>query len=474
MNWAKVINILSLIVILLVIGVVIFGVIYGIYMESYTNITSNADGTSKVRVGDLVQFRFKACPTALTVAAFGADGSANNIINDPNGLASQSCLYCDLPGAIGTNSIWIGNGGNGYQSNPDFQCTSVTKVLGLDSFNKCSKDSDCNSITMMCNPSISSATCLINVGDPTAPPGSGASNVVSVSCVRSTLSAMGGFCDLSSIISTLESQIDLGFQCGTDGLCHMYEKCPPPPVCYVGMDGPKEIPNANTNQVTGFCSSWATVSTTSLLPQCRTIDPTTGFMDPTCPCTGCYPGQTCAHDSTGWGTCSGQASGSYIVTRVDFIAEGQLVSISALGDYYFRWDQVQCVYPFVNNLPDRGPRYYLGCIVARSNSNAQMVSDIFGEEDPSNPGLYLDAYGPSNLTVGSVILNSMTSPDSSPQFLGSLPWYLPSKVSNISQSYRRVSSYSAKMGEYKFPPRKTLVTNFFASITDGVPPPDSI
>lgn len=473
MNWAKVINILSLIVILLIIGGVIFGVIYGLYMESYTNITSKVDGSSSIKVGDLVQYRFKACPTALTVAAFGADGTQNNMINDSSGLASQSCAFCDLPGAVGTKSIWIGNAGNGYQSNPDFQCQSVTKVLGLTQFNSCNVDSDCNSITMPCNPTISGGSCSIAVGNPA---GGSTNSMAYPLCIKSTASAMGGFCDLSGIIAQLESQISLSFTCsGIDKQCHMYEACPPPPVCYVGMDGPKTIPNANTNQQTGFCSSWASVSTASLLPQCRTIDPTTGFMNPSCPCTGCYPGQTCMHDSSGWGTCSGTASDSYIVSRVDFIAEGQLVSISALGEYYFRWDQVQCVYPFLNFTADRGPQYFLGCIVSRSFSNPQMVSDIFGAEDPSNPGLYLPAYGPSTLTVGSVILNSQISPSSDDSFLSKLPWYLPSSVSVITQRFRRVSAYTAKMGPpYKFPPRKTLVTNFFASITDGVAPQDTI
>jgi hypothetical protein len=460
----RVFNILAIIVAIIAVAGVVFGIVYAALNEKYVKV----GGTQGVlKVGNKVQYRFKACPTAINVAAFGVDGNENHVLTD---LAIQSCKFCDLPGSAGTKSIWVGNAGLDYR-NDAMICASVTKYLSTLDLNSCKEDADCNEVEFPCDPA--AGNCSISIfGSP-----------LYTECKADDKSLLGGYCDLSKVdsasikakIATIEKTSSLSFHC-TDinesgvGTCRVKAECPPPAMCYAGTKDNFKVPNSN--QTVGMCS---TLDQSDVLPNCKEIAP--GVMDPTCPCTGCAPGQTCQYTPPAFGaklplgTCTGQAIENFIVTKVDFLAEGEIVTISDLdGTFNVRWDNIQCIYPFVN--PKRGPGYYLGCVISRTVSDDRMVATLFGAQDPVT-GTYKDAYGPPVLTYGSKALANLQKPGAAdPLVYNKLPWYLPCTFPSLApNSMRRVRNYTMKMGApYSFPPKLTMQSDFFASITFGIDP----
>lgn len=463
--WVTLLDWLAVILGLAAVAILLYHIVYSFYMEHYTDVTGN--NASKLKVGDKLQYRFKAVPTAIMVSAFGPDGKSNNIVNDTSDqLGSISCTFCDLPGAIGTYSMWIGNGGNYLGT---FPCGSTSKYFASPEFNVCKTDSDCNSISIQCTPP---NPCNVMIG--------GASSITTA-CIKDSNMPAGGHCDLTGLEAATKN-MSLSFFCADDGYCRLYQECPPPPVCFMGDPSESGMVKSpmipNSNQRAGFCYEMLqglTVSggnyLTNILPMCTV---TNGLMNPECPCTGCYPGQSCGNlDPTkGYlGTCEGTANGQNLFTRVDFIAEGTLIDITP-NEYRIRWDQVQCIYPFVNMSLARGPQYFLGCVMTRTMSNAKMQAEIFGAPDGTTGG-YLDAFGPPELTFGSsaVINFAMSGTLSQNQMIGNMPWYLPSNVSSIPPNMRRIPEYSAKQGRpYKMPDPLTYQTNFFDGITSGIDP----
>lgn len=459
----RIINVVAIILAIVAVAAIVFAIVYSTVTENYTKI----GGTQGVlKIGDKVQYRFKACPTAINVAAFGVNGTENHLMTD---LAAQSCKFCDLPGSAGTKSIWIGNAGLDYRNDAEI-CSSVTKYFTTLDLNDCTTDKDCNEVEFPCDPA--EGNCSISIlGTP-----------LYTTCIADSKSLKGGYCDLSSVdsavvkakIATIQKNSSISFYCdttkGSPGTCRIKASCPPPAMCYAGTKDMYTLPN--TNQTVGMCS---TLQQSDVLPNCKEIAP--GVMDPTCPCTGCAAGQTCQYTPPAFGaklplgTCTGNAIANFIVTKVDFLAEGQVVTISDLdGTFNVRWDNIQCIYPFTN--PRRGPAYYLGCVISRTVSDSLMVATLFGAQDPIT-GRYKDAFGPPVLTYGSKALADLQKPGAAdPLVYNKLPWYLPSTFPSLAPfSMRRVRNYTMKMGApYSFPPKITLRSDFFASITDGVDP----
>jgi len=111
------------------------------------------------------------------------------------------------------------------------------------------------------------------------------------------------------------------------------------------------------------------------------------------PCTGCHIGQTCEPlNDLGVGSCTGLPR-QVVAIKVDFIAEGKVVSLSEGGNAHVQWERVQCVHPIAlqpQGLPGYQqtqyaddyfscPKFHQGCVAWATHSSDKMKQWIFGD-----------------------------------------------------------------------------------------------
>lgn len=333
-------------------------------------------------VGQLVQVRFKGCPDVILRAAYDSNGEPANYDKK---WASVSTDFCEMPLAekLGGNSTWIVDAGWGYKNSPsggDEFCASVTSTWGNEEMT-CSEDSGCFNV-LACDTSLNDTNCkdktpcgLMCPGDtqnPQCPCG--------VQCAKDPRGAVlnrDGICQLS-VVPT--------FSC-VDGWCKLTRDkgCPPLATCSIlGTEGQERTNGPTVN----YCSaSHASVTGTNSLGQLE--------YDPKHPCTGCDIGQTCVpfDKVTGQGSCTGVAQ-QLVAIKVDFIAEGRVVSITDVNNAHIQWERLQCDMPFAMNpdgIPlqqkDRNewrdkapcPVFHRGCIAWATHSSQSMIDNVFGD-----------------------------------------------------------------------------------------------
>lgn len=100
-------------------------------------------------VGDLVRTTFTACPTVLTTAMFGVNGeyATSNTYGFNFDEDTANALHCDMPKGKGTFSTWVSDGGQNFKIIP-WATNSQLYVLQ----NTCTRNSDCETLTIPCGP----------------------------------------------------------------------------------------------------------------------------------------------------------------------------------------------------------------------------------------------------------------------------------------------------------------------------------
>lgn len=267
----------------------------------------------KVQVGALVSTSFSGNPAAIRVALVGAEGDQWTQVDDQD---AANALRCDVPGAAGTASSWLSNGGVDWATRNPRLCTASVNNWWADF--TCTQDSDCWKLpSLPCGSAVSGYSAVSGTA---AQCGAGS---------KSDGSALATCSDPTSGTCVLTEPAQIDVSCTSVGKCHM----------------------------------------TSLPPgTCPFISCTPGDPSP------CFEGQSCSTDASGLpitlapgeGFCDGVPT-PHISMNLPMVAEGSVTAVNTDGSVDVAWSRVAVRYGVEGPAP--GWRYSDCRFVADAGDN---------------------------------------------------------------------------------------------------------
>jgi hypothetical protein len=313
----------------------------------------------KVSKGNLVRTTFTGNPAVLTSALWGLDREFANSVSFGSMIEFDgvNALHCDVPGAFGTYSSWLSNGGIDFKTNPNVQNAPLYW-----SQDPCVANADCKTTQITCGPGFLNKKWLPNTQNPAAnqcPPNS--------------------FCD---VCPSQPSSISSNKYCSdiSDAAIGRCKVNPDvlknySPVCVYDSLSDRKVCAAVNAPTTGKppfnrLGSCTTASDWQKLPQCMGTNSSSYFY---CGFQGnvhCAKGETCSANwgsVTGWsnipGTalesqgltysayvCSGTSAPTVLLNTV-WIAEGELISTNGTVASV-EWKRVQNTYDGIGPVYD--------------------------------------------------------------------------------------------------------------------------